>query len=55
MLWNIYLRDGTAFIPTVAQTDAGFFPDIDPVEVVSASDTEALQHAVKLAIVRELR
>jgi hypothetical protein len=52
MVWHIYLRNRTAFIPTVAQTDAGFFLDVDPVDVVSASDTEALQHAVKQAIGR---
>jgi hypothetical protein len=52
MVWHIYLRSRTAFIPTVAQADAGFFLDVDPVGVVSASDTEALQHAVKQAIGR---
>jgi hypothetical protein len=52
MLWHIYLRNRTAFIPTVAQTDAGFFLDVEPVEVVSATDTEALRHAVKQAIGR---
>jgi hypothetical protein len=52
MLWNVYLRNGTAFVPTVAQTDAGFFLNVDPVGVVSATDTEALQHAVKQAIGR---
>lgn len=52
MLWNVYLREGMAFIPTVAQTDAGFFLDVDPVGVVSATDAEALQHAIKQAIGR---
>jgi|SRR5450756_683643 len=52
MVWHIYLRNRTAFIPTVAQTDAGFFLDVDPVGVVSTTDTEALQHAVKQAIGR---
>jgi hypothetical protein len=52
MLWNIYLRKGTAYVPTVAQTEAGFFLDTDPVEVVPAVDTEALRNAVKKAIGR---
>jgi len=52
MLWNVYLRNGIAFIPTVAQTDEGFFLDVDPVGVVSATNTEALQHAIKQAIGR---
>lgn len=52
MVWNVYLRNGIAFVPTVAQTDAGFYLDVDPVGVVSATDTQALQHAVKQAIGR---
>jgi hypothetical protein len=52
MLWNLYLRNGTAYVPTVAQTEAGFFLDTDPVEVVSAVDTEALRNAIKQAIGR---
>jgi hypothetical protein len=52
MVWHIYLRNRTAFIPTVAQTDAGFYLDVDPVGVVSATDTEAMQHAVKQVIGR---
>src|SRR5437016_5860438 len=52
MLWNLYLRNGTAFVPTVTQTEAGFFLDADPVAVVPADETEALQNAVKQAIGR---
>src|SRR5882672_2271708 len=52
MLWNVYLRNGIAFIPTVAQTDAGFFLDIDPVAVISATDAEALQDPIKQAMGR---
>ena len=50
MVWHIYLRNRMAFIPTVTQTDAGFYLDINPVGVVSAADIEALRHAVKQAI-----
>jgi hypothetical protein len=52
MLWNLYLRNGTAYVPTVARTEAGFFLDTDPVEVVPAVNTEALRDAVKQAIAR---
>jgi len=52
MLWNLYLRNGMAYVPTVAQTEAGFFIDVEPVEAVPASDAEALQRAVKQAINR---
>jgi hypothetical protein len=51
MLWHVYLRNDTAYVPTVSQTES-FFLDTDPVEVVSAVDSEALRHAVKQAIGR---
>jgi hypothetical protein len=44
--------NGTAYVPTVARTEAGFYLSIDPVEVVSAVDTEALRNAIKQAIIR---
>jgi hypothetical protein len=53
MLWHLYLRKGTAYIPTVSlPAGAGYYLDIDPVEVVPAADSEALRHAVKQAIGR---
>lgn len=52
MLWHFYLRKGAAYVPTVAQTEAGFYMDIEPVEVVPLSNMEALQRAVKQAISR---
>jgi hypothetical protein len=52
MLWTVYLRNGTAFVPTVAQTDAGFFLNIDPVGVVAATDSEALRQAIEQALAR---
>src|SRR5688500_13934138 len=33
-MWHFYVRGGKAYVPVVAQTDAGFFLDIDPVAVV---------------------
>jgi hypothetical protein len=47
---HLYLRNGVVYIPTVARTEAGYFMDIDPVEVVSAADGDALRHAIKEAI-----
>ncbi len=42
------------YVPTVAQAEAGghlgYFMNIDPVEVVSVTDTENLQRAIKAAI-----
>jgi hypothetical protein len=50
-LWNIYVRNGTVYVPTVARAESGghlgYFMDIDPVEVVPATDAGALQRAIK--------
>ena len=50
MLWQLYLKKGTAYVPTVAETEAGFYIDIEPVRVVMAADSEALQIAIKEAL-----
>jgi hypothetical protein len=52
MLWNVYLRRGKVYVPTVAQTGAGFYLDIEPVEVVLACDSEAVRNAVQKALSR---
>jgi hypothetical protein len=52
MLWQIYLKNGTAYVPTVAETEAGFYVDVDPVKVIPALDSEALQRAIKETIAR---
>jgi hypothetical protein len=50
--WMLTIRKGHAFIPTMAQTEAGFYMGIDPVEVVDASDRKAVVDAVLRAIAR---
>ena len=52
MLLNLYVKHGVAYIPTVAQTEAGFFLDTEPVAVVPVDNAEALQRAVVEAIRR---
>ena len=47
MLWQIYLRKDKVYVPTVAQTEAGFYTDIEPVIVVPAIDSKAFQGAVR--------
>jgi hypothetical protein len=34
----VYIRKGKVFVPTLAETQAGYYLDIQPVEVVEASD-----------------
>jgi hypothetical protein len=50
MLWQLYLRHGTVYVPTVAQTEAGFYMDVEPVKTVAITDSKALQDAIKDAI-----
>lgn len=50
MLWHLYLRNGTVYMPTVARTEAGYYLDIDPVEVVPAADSENLQSTIGKAL-----
>jgi hypothetical protein len=52
MMWQLYLRNGTVYVPTVAQTEAGFYMDIEPVMAVMATDSTALQSAIKEAMSR---
>lgn len=51
-LWVLILRKGQAFIPTMAQTEAGFYMGIEPVEVVDANDQNAIEDAIVRAVER---
>lgn len=46
MLWHLYIHKGTAYVPTVARTEAGFYMDIDPVAAIPASAFEILRRAI---------
>ncbi|MFA6295296.1 MAG: hypothetical protein WC666_02630 [Candidatus Paceibacterota bacterium] len=47
MLCNIYLRKDIVYIPTTGRTDAGFYINIDPVNVIHVTDTEVLHSSIK--------
>jgi hypothetical protein len=49
-MWHFYVRRGKVYLPTVALTDAGYFLDLEPVEVIDATDTEELTHSLTEAI-----
>jgi hypothetical protein len=52
-MWcHLYVRDGLAYIPTAARTEAGFHVDIEPVDVVPVADLCELAQAIKRALVR---
>lgn len=50
--WALTIRKGQAFVPTVARTEAGFYLDVEPVEVVDTSDRETVEQAVIRAVKR---
>lgn len=51
--WNIYIRDGFMYIPTPGLTDAGFYIDVDPVEVVNMSNKGELKRVLSEALNKE--
>jgi hypothetical protein len=52
MLCHLYIRNGTAYVPTAAKTQAGYYLDIEPVEVVPISDDEGFARAIRRSIDR---
>lgn len=52
MFAHLYVRRGTVYMPTVALSESGLYLDIEPVEVVSASDPAAVQAAVERTLAR---
>ena len=49
---GFYVRNGRAYIPLTAKTQAGFYIDMEPVEIVSVSDGDALELALHNAVLR---
>ena len=52
MYCSFYLRKGTAFVPTMAKTEAGYWMGIEPVDVRNVESPEALQSMLLAAINR---
>ena len=52
MHFDISLRKGIAYIPTMGKMDRGFYRGVEPVGVVAVSNTEALREALVAAIAR---
>jgi hypothetical protein len=48
----LFVRSGIVYIPVAAKTEAGFYMDIEPVEVAPVSDTEAFRKAIMQTIAR---
>ncbi len=52
MYYQVYLRNGTVYVPTTGMMDKGFYRGIEPVAVISASNTEDLRRALAATIAR---
>lgn len=52
MYCHLYLRNYTVYVPTMGKMGQGFYRGVEPVAVVSASNTEALRQALAAAIAR---
>jgi hypothetical protein len=52
MYCQLFLRNGTVYVPTMGKMGKGFYRAIEPVAVVKASNGEALYQALKAAIMR---
>jgi hypothetical protein len=50
--WLLLIYKGRAFIPTMAQTEAGFKMGIEPVEVVDVNERDLVEQAVIRAVNR---
>jgi hypothetical protein len=49
---DIYLRNGTVYLPTMGKMDKGFYRGVEPVAVIAVSNTEALRQALQAVIAR---
>src|ERR1700691_928181 len=52
MVCSVFIRSGLVLVPTLAQTEAGYYMAIEPVEVATVNDAERFAAAVKRAISR---
>jgi hypothetical protein len=52
MYYHVYLRKGTVYLPTMAKTEAGFYMNVEPVAVMSVTNTERLRNAFRDVMAR---
>lgn len=50
--WSVYLHGAVVLVPTQGQAEAGFYVEIEPVEVVPALDAEAVAASVERVMAR---
>ena len=52
MICDLYLRNGTVYLPTMGRMDKGFYRGVEPVAVVHAQNIEELRQSLQLTIAR---
>ncbi len=52
MVYEVYLRNGAIYLPTIGKMDEGFYRGVEPVAVVSAANSEAVRQALQTMISR---
>src|SRR5580700_8136920 len=55
MLYGIYLKNGTVYLPTTVNQGRARYMEAEPVTVVPVADTEALRRAMRDTIPKENR
>ncbi len=50
--YEVYLRDGIVYLPTMGKMDKGFYRGVEPVTVLPASNGEELRQALRAMIAR---
>ena len=50
MLYKLYLKKGTVYLPTVVNQGIAVYMDVEPVTVVPVADTEGLRRALRNTI-----
>lgn len=55
MSCHMYLRKGTIYLPTIGKMDEGFYREVEPVVVVSASNFEEIRQALQTKIAAAIR
>ncbi len=49
---HVYLRKGTVYLPTMGEVEKGFYRGVEPVALVSVTNTESLRQALSATIAR---
>ena len=52
MNWGLYVRGDKVIVPTTAKAEAGYYLEVEPVEVVAKGDGPGIEKALLFAIAR---